>query len=164
MASGIQITVVGNITADPELKFSAGGAPMLSFSVAAERSYKKDDEWVNEVSYPDVIAWRQVAEDTAAVAEKGMRVIVTGRFEQRFWEDAETGQRRNKWQLVADEIAISTKVLESVTRKRRPEGDNAGGNNRPSNGGRSSSNARSSAPNRPASRTAPAAAGDNDGW
>lgn len=133
MANGIQITVVGNITADPELKFSDGGAAQLNFSIAAERSYKKDDEWVNEVSYPDVIAWRYLAEDSAAVLEKGMRVIVTGRFEQRFWEDKETGARRNKWQLVADEIAVCTKVIESLERKRKPEGDgnNQRGGSRP---------------------------------
>lgn len=132
MASGIQITVVGNLTADPELKFADSGTAQLNFSIAAERSYKKDDEWVNEVSYPDVIAWRYLAEDSASVLEKGMRVIVTGRFEQRFWEDKETGQKRNKWQLVADEIAVCTKVIESLERKRKPEGDgNQRGGSRP---------------------------------
>lgn len=130
MANGIQITVVGNLTADPETKFADSGNPQLSFSIAAERSYKKDDEWVNEVSYPDVVAWRSVAEDASKLLAKGMRVIVTGRFEQRFWEDKESGQRRNKWQLVADEIAISTKVIESLERKRKP--DDGGQRSQPS--------------------------------
>lgn len=158
MANGIQITVVGNITADPELKFSDGGAAQLNFSIAAERSYKKDEEWVNEVSYPDVIAWRYLAEDSAAVLEKGMRVIVTGRFEQRFWEDKETGARRNKWQLVADEVAVCTKVIEKLERKRKPEGDNAGG----ARGGSRPQVRSSGAPSRPARQTSAASSGGED--
>ena len=143
MANGIQITIVGNLTADPELKFSDGGTAQLNFSVATERSYKKDDEWVNEVSYPDVIAWRQLAEDSGAVLLKGMRVIVTGRFEQRFWDDKDTGQKRSKWQLV----------------KRRPEGEGQqqrGNNSRPAQ--------RSGSGSRPASRQPVAASSGGEDW
>lgn len=159
MANGIQITIVGNLTADPELKFSDGGTAQLNFSVATERSYKKDDEWVNEVSYPDVIAWRQLAEDSGAVLLKGMRVIVTGRFEQRFWDDKDTGQKRSKWQLVADEIAVCTKVIESLERKRRPEGEGQqqrGNNSRPTQ--------RSGSGSRPASRQPVAASSGGEDW
>jgi single-strand DNA-binding protein len=133
----MQVTVTGNLTGDPELKFNESGSAMLTFSVASERSWKNDrGEWESEVSYPDVIAWRQLAEAAAAIIGKGLRVVVTGRFEQRFWEDKETGQRRSKWQLVADEIAVSTKVLESIERKRKEDGPFDG----PRNGnGRSSS-------------------------
>lgn len=124
----IQTHVIGNLTADPELSFSGGGAAMLKFSVAANRSWKNDkDEWENEVSYVDCIAWRQVAEDAAAVLEKGMPVVVTGRFEQRFWDDKETGQKRSKWQLTADVVALDAKALESVVRKRKEEGSFGGG-------------------------------------
>jgi single-strand DNA-binding protein len=122
--NGIQTTICGNLTADPELKYGAGGGAMLTFSIATERSWRnKDGEWENEVSYPDCIAWRNTAEDAANVLGKGMRVVCTGRFEQRFWEDKESGQRRNKWQFVIDEIAVSTRVIESLERKRRdPQG------------------------------------------
>lgn len=156
MANGIQITVVGNLTADPELKYNDGGNGMLTFSIAAERSYRKDDEWVNEVSYPDVIAWRNLAEDSAAVLEKGMRVIVTGRFEQRFWEDKDSGQKRSKWQLVADEIAVSTKVIESLQRKRKQDGADT---TRPA----AKPTRPAAKPTRPAARSSYDTAGD-DGW
>lgn len=147
--NGIQTTIVGNLTADPELKFSNSGTAQLNFSVACERSWKNDkNEWENETSFVDAIAWRQLAEDIAGVAEKGMRVIATGRFEQRFWEDKETGQKRSKWQFVVDDLAISAKILETVTRKRK--GDNQGG-------GRSAQPARAAA--RPA---APAV--DDEAW
>lgn len=162
MANGMQITVAGNLTGDPELKFNESGTAMLTFSVASERSWKNDrGEWEAEVSYPDVIAWRQLAESAAAIIGKGLRVVVTGRFEQRFWEDKETGQRRSKWQLVADEIAVSTKVLESIERKRKDDGPSDGGRNGNGNG-------------RPAARTqqrpapAPARSGgrqvDTEAW
>ena len=124
----IQTHVIGNLTADPDLSFSGGGAAMLKFSVAANRSWKNDkDEWENEVSYVDCIAWRQVAEDAAAVLEKGMPVVVTGRFEQRFWDDKETGQKRSKWQMTVDTVALDAKALESVVRKRKEEGSFGGG-------------------------------------
>lgn len=126
--NGIQTTIVGNLTADPEMKYGAGEQAMLTFSIASERSWRnKSGEWENEVSYPDCIAWRNTAEDAANVLEKGMRVIATGRFEQRFWEDKESGQRRNKWQFVVDEIAVSTRVIDSMTRKRRDQNESQGG-------------------------------------
>jgi single-strand DNA-binding protein len=161
----IQTTVIGNLTADPELSFSAGGAAMLKFSVAANRSWKNDkDEWENEVSYVDCIAWRQVAEDGAAVLEKGMPVVVTGRFEQRFWDDKETGQKRSKWQMTTDVIALDAKALESVVRKRKEEGSfggNGGGRPQQSRGGGSGGAARAAASNR---RPAPAQADDDETW
>jgi len=127
----INTTVIGNLTADPELSYAAGGAGMLKFSVAANRSWKNDkDEWENETSFVDCIAWRQLAEDGASVLEKGMPVVVTGRMEQRFWDDKDSGQKRNKWQFTVDTIALDVKALESVVRKRKEEGSfggNAGG-------------------------------------
>lgn len=156
MANGIQATVTGNLTADPELKFGDSGNAMLTFSVASERSWKNDKgEWENETSYVDVVAWRYLAEDAARTLEKGLRVTVTGRFEQRSWEDKDTGQKRYKWQLVADEVAVSVKVLESIERRRKP--DQAG------NG--QSVQSRRPAPARPAQRQpVAAAAADVDGW
>lgn len=148
----IQTHVIGNLTADPELTWSNGGAAMLKFSVAANRSWKNDkDEWENEVSYVDCIAWRQVAEDSAAVLEKGMPVVVTGRFEQRFWDDKETGQKRSKWQMTVDTVALDAKALESVVRKRKEENGQGGGRPQQSRGGssgaaRAASASRSSRP------------------
>lgn len=134
MANGIQTTITGNLTADPELGVLGSGASKLTFSVACERSWKNDkNEWENETSFVDCIAWRQLADDAAGVLEKGIRVIATGRFEQRFWDNAETGKKQSKWQFVVDDVAISTKVLESIVRKRRGDADSQ---SRPASGGR----------------------------
>lgn len=157
----IQTHVIGNLTADPELTWSSGGAAMLKFSVAANRSWKNDkDEWENEVSYVDCIAWRQVAEDAAAVLEKGMPVVITGRFEQRFWDDKETGQKRSKWQMTVDTVALDAKALESVVRKRKEEnGQGGGGRPQQSRGGSSGAARAASAQRRPAPQTQ-----DDDVW
>jgi|APGre2960657373_1045057.scaffolds.fasta_scaffold05807_6 single-strand DNA-binding protein len=133
MANGIQTTVAGNLTADPELAVLGSGASKLTFSIACERSWKNDKgEWENETSFVDCIAWRQMAEDAAGVLEKGLRVVATGRFEQRFWDNVDTGKKQSKWQFVVDEVAISTKVIESLVRKRRGDAEGS----RPAAGGR----------------------------
>jgi single-strand DNA-binding protein len=80
------------------------------------------------------VAWRQTAENAADVLEKGIGVIVTGRLEQRSWEDKETGQKRSKVELVVDDIGVSARSIQGVTR-RESSGDGSakagGGNRRP---------------------------------
>ena len=83
------ITCVGNVTADPKLEYTTNGHAKLRFSVACNRSWKNGDEWEEETSFFNCVAWRFLAEDVAAVIEKGIGVIVVGRLEQRSWETAE---------------------------------------------------------------------------
>ena len=116
-----QVTIVGNLTADPELKFFESGSAKLSFSVAADRSWKKGDEWETQTSFFNVIAWRDIAENAADIIAKGMRVVVVGRLEQRSWETTE-GEKRYAIEVVADEIAASVKGIESAVRRQRSEG------------------------------------------
>jgi|GEM_PF-5484941 single-strand DNA-binding protein len=164
MANGIQTTIGGNLTADPELQVLGSGTPKLSFSVAVERSWKNDKgEWENETSFVDCIAWRQLADDAANVLEKGIRVIATGRFEQRFWDDKETGKKRSKWEFVVDDVAVSTKVLESIVRKRKNDGDSRGD----SRGGSSSGDRRNAGGSSGAARAASArrsSTSEEDEW
>lgn len=117
--------IIGNVTADPELQFTNTGIGRLSFSVASNYSYTDaQGEKQEKVSYFNVVAWRYLAEDTAAVIEKGVGVIVSGRLEQRSWEDKE-GNKRSTVELVADSIGIQTRSIESFERKRRSENDGA---------------------------------------
>ena len=76
IVNNAQVTIVGNLTADPELKFFESGSAKLSFSVAADRSWKKGDEWETQTSFFNVIAWRDIAENAADIIAKGMRVVV----------------------------------------------------------------------------------------
>ncbi len=115
------ITVCGNVTQDPEMTFTDSNIAKLRFSVACNRSYKKGDEWVEETSFFNCVAWRKLAEDTGDVLEKGVGVIVNGRLEQRSWEDKE-GNKRSTVEVVADNVAIQTRSISDFTRKRGGEG------------------------------------------
>lgn len=128
-----QITLVGNCTADPELKYFENGSAKLAFSVAADRSWKnnKTNEWESQTSFFNVIAWRDVAENAADVLAKGLEVIVTGRLEQRSWEDKETGDKRYAIEVIADKIAVSVRHIDGISRRQRSEGDGGRAAKRP---------------------------------
>jgi len=101
-----QVTVVGNLTADPELKTTKTGSSVLKVGVAVNRRWKnKQDEWEEETSFFDVNAWGELADNVASSLSKGSRVIVSGRLEQQSWE--KDGQKQSKVVLVADDIGPS---------------------------------------------------------
>jgi single-strand DNA-binding protein len=123
--------IMGNLTADPELTYTAGGQARLSFSVASNYVwYDQAGEKQEKVSYFNVVAWRYVAENSARTLQKGVGVIVTGRLEQRSWEDKETGKNRSTVEVIAEEVAINTRSLESIQRRQRQEGAETQGQQR----------------------------------
>jgi len=126
--SNADITVSGNLTVDPELKFGNNGNARLSFSVASNKRYQVNGEWQEETSFFNVVAWRGIAEQAANVLEKGLPVIIKGRLEQRSWENAE-GEKRSTVEIVADAIAVNTFGIESLVRRRGGAG--GGGASRP---------------------------------
>ena len=83
------VTIVGNITRDPELRFTAGGKGIASFGLAVNRRWQQNGEWQEKVSFFNVTAWDTLGENIAASLTKGTRVIVTGRLEQREYETKE---------------------------------------------------------------------------
>lgn len=101
-------TIVGNVTRAPELRFTPSGAGVVSFGVAVNRRWqnRQTQEWEEQVSFFDVKCWAQLAENVAASIDKGTRVVVTGRLEQRSWE-TEAGDKRSTVEIVADEVAPS---------------------------------------------------------
>ncbi len=124
-------TLVGNLTADPILTFTAGGAAKLVFSIAVNHVWRDaEGEQQKKTSFFDCVVWRETAEKAADVLEKGIGAVVTGRLEQRSWEDKETSQKRSKIELVVDEIGVSVRSVESVTR--RPPQQEGAGNSAPS--------------------------------
>ena len=104
--------VIGNLTADPELRFTQSGKPVASLTVAVNRK-KGDDE---HTSFIDVTAWDSLAENVSESLQKGDRVVVTGRLEQRSWETPE-GDRRSKLEVVADEIGPSLRWATASVQK-----------------------------------------------
>ena len=77
------VTLVGNLTRDPELRFTHGGQAVATFGLAVNRRYQQNDEWQEKMSFFNIVAWGQLGENAAASLTKGGRVIVTGRLEQR---------------------------------------------------------------------------------
>ena len=102
------VTICGNLTRDPELRFTASGRAVASFGVAVGRRYQVNNEWKEETSFFNVTAWAQLGENAAASLTKGARVIVTGRLEQRSYETT-AGEKRSTVEIVADDIGPSMK-------------------------------------------------------
>ena len=100
------INVVGNLTGDPELRFTQSGTAMVSGSIASNRRYQVNGEWQEQTSYFNFTAWRELAENIASTMSKGMRVVATGRMEQKDWTDKD-GNKRTSYDLVLDEIGPS---------------------------------------------------------
>ena len=105
MARGFsKAIIVGNITRDPELRSTPSGAQVCGFSVAVNRNYK-DSSGANQesVSFIDCSAWGRAAEIIAQYAKKGSGILVSGRLEQRSWEDKE-GQKRSRVEIVVEDF------------------------------------------------------------
>jgi single-strand DNA-binding protein len=112
------ITLIGNLTSDPELKFFEGGTAKATASIAVNEYWTdKDGERQEKTSYFNLVAWRQTAEDMCRVASKGMRVIVVAKPEQRSWEDKDTGAKRSTVEFIVSEVGPSARGLDDVTRK-----------------------------------------------
>lgn len=129
------LTISGNVTNDPELTFTATGAARLAFGVAVNYGFTDaQGEKQEKTSYFNVTAWRYLAENSARTLEKGIGVVVTGRLEQRSYEDKE-GVKRSVVDLIAEEIGIATRSLETVQRRAKQDNPTNGGNAqaRPSN-------------------------------
>jgi single-strand DNA-binding protein len=119
MAGDTQLTIVGNLTADPELRFSPQGTSWATFTVASTpRSYdSQSGQWKDgETLFMDCSIWRQAADNVAESLTKGMRVVVTGRLISRSYENRE-GEHRTRLQLQVDEVGPSLKYATAkVTR------------------------------------------------
>ena len=128
MAPGNTVTIVGNATREPELRFTASGQAVASFGVAVNRRWQnRNNEWEESTSFFDVTCWAQLAENVAESIPKGGRVVVTGRLDQRSWETQE-GDKRSKVEIVADDVAPSLRwATAQVTKNERREGGEGGG-------------------------------------
>ena len=128
MASDNNITVVGNCTRDPELRFTPRGQAVATFGLAVNRRWqnRQTQEWEEKVSFFDVTCWAQMAENVAESVQKGTRVVVTGRLDQRSWETND-GDKRSKIEIVADEIGPSLRYATAGVTKNERRGDFEGG-------------------------------------
>jgi single-strand DNA-binding protein len=125
-------TLSGNLTRDPELRYTRDGQATASFGLAVNRRWQPrgSNEWEEATSFFDVVCWRDLAENVALTLGKGARVIVSGRLEQHSWE-AENGDRRSRVELTADEVGPSLRFATaeiSRTERRGPDQADLAGN------------------------------------
>ena len=101
-------TICGNLTREPEIRYTKEGQATAQLGVAVNRRWqdKTSGEWQEATCFFDVVCWRDLAENVALSLSKGMRVLVTGRLEQRSWETDEA-EHRSKVEIVAEEVGPS---------------------------------------------------------
>ncbi|MGH2787115.1 MAG: single-stranded DNA-binding protein [Actinomycetota bacterium] len=129
MASDNTVTLTGNITDDPELRFTPGGAAVANFTVAVNRRYRNNDgQWEDKLDgFFRCNCWRDMAENVAESLQKGTRVVVVGRLQQRTWEDAE-GNKRSAFEVQVDEVGPSLRWASAqVTKSSRSSAASSGG-------------------------------------
>ena len=135
MAGETTITLVGNLTADPELRFTPSGAAVANFTVASTpRTFDRNtSEWRDgDAMFLNCAVWRQAAENVAESLQKGMRVIVQGRLKSRSYETRE-GERRTVFEVDVDEIGPALKYATAKV-TRTASGGGGGGGGRSSGG------------------------------
>jgi len=151
MAAGdTQITVVGNLVADPELRFTRAGQPVATFRVASTPRVRDNatNEWKDGDSlFLTCNVWRQMAENVAESLQRGMRVIVSGRLRQRNYETNE-GEKRTVYEVEVDDVGPSLRNASAKVNRASRGGGEGGFSGGGSGGGQSSSSA-PSAPSAP---------------
>lgn len=100
-----QVTLLGNITRDPELRTTPNGQSVVSMSLALNRSYKdQSGEWQQATDYVDIVAWAQLAERISQYLSKGSKVLIQGRLQSRQWE--QDGKKRSKLEVLASDVTF----------------------------------------------------------
>jgi single-strand DNA-binding protein len=125
MATDNQVMLVGNLTEDPELRFTPSGAAVASFRLAVTPRIRQGDQWTDgETSFFRVNAWRGLGENVAESLTKGARAVVIGRLRMRSWETPE-GEKRSVVEVEADEVGASLKF--ATARPERTKAKTAAG-------------------------------------
>jgi single-strand DNA-binding protein len=129
MASENSVTLVGNLTKDPELRFTTSGRGVAAAGLAVNRRYQVDGEWQEQVSFFNIVFWGDLGEHVASSLHKGDRVIVTGRLEQRSYETRE-GETRQVTEVIADDAGPSLRWAEATVERITREGSAGGSSHR----------------------------------
>jgi single-strand DNA-binding protein len=166
MAGETVITVIGNLTSDPELRFTPSGAAVASFTVASTPRTldRQTNEWKDgEALFLRCSIWRQAAENVAETLQRGMRVIVQGRLKQRSFETKE-GEKRTVIELDVEEVGPSLKYATAKVNKTTRGSGGGGGSNGGGGGGGYGSSGSSSGGGQNDDPWASAPAGGGGGW
>lgn len=103
-----KVELIGNLTKDPELRFTPNGAAVATFSIATNRTFVIDGEKKEEADFHRIVAWNKLAELCNQLLKKGNKVFVSGRLQNRQWEDAQSGQTRYMTEIVLEDMILLT--------------------------------------------------------
>lgn len=102
-----RVELIGNLTRDPEIRYTPQGTPVATFAIATNRTYVVDGEKKEEVDFHNIVAWSKLAELCSQLLKKGNRVFVSGRLQNRSWE-GQDGQTRNRIEIVIEDMILLT--------------------------------------------------------
>lgn len=114
-----KVILIGNLGKDPEVKYTPSGTPVAKFTVATNESFKdKSGQLQERTEWHNIVAWQRLAEIVGEYLKKGSKVYVEGRLQTSSWDDRETGQKKYKTEIVANDLVLLSG---------RSEGDSEGG-------------------------------------
>jgi single-strand DNA-binding protein len=109
MTSFNKVILMGNLTRDPEVRYTPSGSAVASFAIAVNRKYKQGEETKEEVSYIDIVVFGKQAENCGQYLNKGDAALIEGRLQQRRWDDKDTGAKRSKVEVAAQSVTFMPK-------------------------------------------------------
>jgi len=102
-----KVILVGNLGKDPEIKYTPSGTPVAKFSLATNESYKdKAGQWQERTEWHNIVAWQRLAEIVGEYVKKGSKLYIEGRLQTSSWDDKETGQKKYKTEVIANELVL----------------------------------------------------------
>jgi single-strand DNA-binding protein len=116
-----KVILIGNLTADIEIRYTPSGAAVANFSMAMNRKWKQNDEVKEEVTFVEIVVWQKQAEMASQYLHKGSKCLVEGRLNQDRWEDKETGKSRSRINVVAERIEFLDKKEDSNQQAPQPQ-------------------------------------------
>lgn len=154
MASFNKVILVGNLTRDPEVRYTPKGSAVCDLGLAVNRQYSLENgEKREEVTFVDVVLWARLAEIAGEYLKKGRPVLIEGRLQLDSWDDKQSGQKRSKLRVIGETMQLLGSRGDSGGSGGGGEGDEGMRSSRPSGGGRSST---------PPPRPAPAEPDDDE--
>ncbi len=125
MASFNKVILIGNMTADPELKQTQGNVSVCSFSIAVNRRFAKADQAQQNVDFINIVTWRQQAEFVSRYFKKGNPILICGQLQTRSWTDNQ-GQKRYATEVVADEVSFVASAAQTAAQNGQTQAGQTG--------------------------------------
>jgi len=102
-----KVILIGNLGKDPEIKYTPTGTQVAKFSIATNENYKdKSGQWQERTEWHNIVAWQRLAEIVGQYVKKGSKVYIEGRLQTSSWDDKETGQKKYKTEIVANDLVL----------------------------------------------------------